>query len=479
MALKTPKNRQKPLVFFIGIGGIGISSLARWFLAQNWVVVGSDIIENSITQELRKEGVKVKIGHKKANLPLNAALVIYSIAVPLDNPEITEAKRLGIEIILWEAYLGRMTKDHVTVAVAGSHGKSTTTAMLAAILIEAGYDPTVFFGSKFFPDARGGRTNFRLGKSPFWIIEADEYKDHFLNYRPWAAVITNIEYEHADYFKNEAATRKSFLAFSKKIDKKGFIVLNREDKNSRLISPSINLRKVWFSDKQAKQIALLRKILKVPGKHNVSNALSAWVAAKNLGVPEKKIIAGLSKFPGIWRRLEYRARNSSGTIIYDDYAHHPTEIRASLQGLREKYPDKFLICVFQPHQAKRLKELFPDFVRAFDTADSLILLDVYRVVGRDDASARRSFNEIGSQNAGAERSRGTRAEQSRGINSADLFFAISDFGRPKFINYVSNSRLISSVIKQQLKAAGVPAKKTVVVMMGAGDIVDYTPLLLK
>lgn len=460
MALKTSKNRQKPLVFFIGIAGIGISSLARWFLAQNWVVVGSDIIENSITQELRKEGVKVKIGHKKANLPLNAALVIYSIAVPLDNPEMAEAKRLGIEIILWEAYLGRMTKEHITVAVAGSHGKSTTTAMLAAILIEAGYDPTVFFGSKFFPDGRGGRTNFRLGKSPFWIIEADEYKDHFLNYHPWAAIITNIEYEHVDYFKSEAATRKSFLAFSKKIDKKGFIVLNREDKNNRLISPSINLRKVWFSDKQAKQIALLRKILKVPGKHNVLNALAVWAAAKNLGVPEKKIIAGLSKFPGIWRRLEYRGKNSSGAFVYDDYAHHPTEIRASLQGLREKYPERFLICVFQPHQVKRLKELFPDFVRAFGTADSLILLDAYWVAGREE-----SQNNI--------------TGKKDNISSVNLFSSVSSSSRPKFVDYVSEPRLIPAAIKRQLSIAKKSADKTVVVMMGAGDIVDYTPLLLK
>jgi UDP-N-acetylmuramate--alanine ligase len=445
---------EKPVVFFVGIGGIGISTLARWFLAQNWAVYGSDRVKSSITVELIKDGAKVKIGHKKANLPSETRLVIYSVAVPRTNPEIVAARARGLKPVLWEEYLGRMTGRQIVLAVAGSHGKSTTAAMLAEILIKAGYDPTVFFGSKYFPGVKGGRTNFRLGRSPFWIIEADEYRDHFLRYHPWAAIVTNIEYEHADYFKNEAAVRKSFVRFIGKINPKGFVVLNEQDENSRRIAGRTAVKKFWISEKQKNRISRLRKILKVPGRHNVSNALAAWAMAENLGVPEKIILSALAGFRGIWRRLEYRGKNSAGMLVYDDYAHHPTEIRASLQGLREKYSNKFLVCVFQPHQARRLKELFPDFVRSFKDVDGLILLDVYRVAGRDIMSQ-------------------------KNIDSRELFFAISSLNEPKYLDYVSNSKLIKKAIEKQLEYAGIPPKKAVAVMMGAGDIAELTPLLLK
>jgi len=441
-------------VHFVGIGGIGASSLAQWFLAQNWLVSGSDLVKSSISSKLQKLGVKVKIGHKTSNLPRDACLVIYSIAVPQTNPELQKARKLGIKTLTWEQMLGELTIKYPTLAVAGTHGKSTTTAMLAAILEKAGFDPTVILGSQSF-FSRGKekvRTNFRLGRGPIWVIEADEYRDHFLAYCPYAAAITNIELDHLDYFKNLSAVKKSFLKFTSQISSQGFAVLNRDDRVSISLEKQIKRKIVWFSLKDKPRANILKKILKVPGEHNISNALAAWAFSENLGVKKEIILKALSEFRGIWRRLEYRGRNPEGFRVFDDYAHHPTEIKASLAALREKFPQSCLISVFQPHQAARLEGLFDKFIAAFNKADSLILLDAYEVAGRDRVS--------------------------QNINSALLAAKISA-SKQIPVSYLPSPKKLPSEIRKHIVFSGQKPENAIVIMMGAGDIVLHTPLLLK
>lgn len=447
---KTPKFKKTDsykAVHFVGIGGIGMSSLASWFLAQNWAVSGSDIQDSQILKNLAKKGAKVKIGHKSSNIPVNASLLIHSAAILNQNPEIKEAKARNMEILTYAEALGRVMNDYKTIAVAGAHGKSTTTAMVAKILIEAGFDPTLILGSKI------DGSNFRFGKSDYLIVEADEYDGSFWNYHPWAALVTNIDLEHLDFYKDLGAIKKSFIKFLNQVDKDGFIVLNKDNENLVSILPSLkNTHVAWYSlkDKRRKTI---KDLLKVPGKHNLSNALGATTLALNLGIDEKTIFKALSEFKGIWRRLEYRGETKSGFKVFDDYAHHPTEIKASLQALKEKFPDSNLVCVFQPHQAKRLEALFKDFAKAFNQADHLILLDVYQVVGRE--------------------------ETSQNVTSEDLAMAVANNNKIKDTSYLPDSPERAEILKITLEEIKEAKKNNVVVMMGAGDIFTLTDKLLK
>ncbi|MBI1838720.1 MAG: hypothetical protein HYR95_00230 [Candidatus Colwellbacteria bacterium] len=240
----------KSKVHFIGIGGIGISALARYFLAQNWLVSGSDASKTQESVEIAKDGAKVKIGHKKSNIRPNLDLVVYSQAIPQDNLEIMEAKRLKIPVKTYPEALGELTTKYKTLAVAGSHGKSTTTALLGLIFLEAKLDPTVIVGTKL---KEFGGKNFRLGRSKYLIIEADEYKGSFLNYSPEAILITNIDREHLDYYKDLTSIKKSFLKFMNNLNPGGILVLNKDDKNLFSLKSKLENKKViWFSLRDAK-----------------------------------------------------------------------------------------------------------------------------------------------------------------------------------------------------------------------------------
>jgi UDP-N-acetylmuramate--alanine ligase len=445
--LKISKSESYKAVHFVGIGGIGMSSLASWFLAQNWAVSGSDIQDGQILKELAKKGAKIKINHKSSNVPLDASLLVYSTAVPARNPELKEAKARNMEILTYAETLGRVAADYKTIAVAGAHGKSTTTAMIAKILETAGFDPTLIIGSKI------DGSNFRLGKSDYLIIEADEYDGSFWNYRPWATLVTNIDLEHLDFYKDIGDIKKSFTKFLNQTDKDGFIILNKDNENLVSILASLkNSHIAWYSLKN-KQAKKLKELLKVPGKHNLSNALGAMTLALNLGIDEKTVFKALSEFAGIWRRLEYRGESKSGFKVFDDYAHHPTEIKASLQALKEKFPNSNLVCVFQPHQAKRLEILFKDFSKAFNSADHLILLDIYQVAGREEVS--------------------------QNIDSEDLAMAIANQNKVKEVSYLPDSPNISEILSVALEELKEARKDNVVVMMGAGDIFTLTDKLLK
>ncbi len=365
-------------IHFIGIGGIGLSSLARYFISSGFLVSGSDVI---FQKELEKTGVKVFLGHHRENINKKMDLVIYSNAVLPDNPEIIEAKKLNIKTQSYPEALGDITKDYFTIAVSGTHGKSTTTAMIALAMIDGGLDPTVIIGTKLkeFND-----TNFRRGNSKYLLIEADEFKAAFLNYYPKIAVITNVEEDHLDFYKNIGKIIKTFQKYVENNVKENLLVLNKDNKNARNLKEFSKGRVVMYSLSDKNQ-----KIkLSVFGKHNLSNAHAAFVVAKELKIDEEKILKTLLRFHGTWRRFEEKnisfRNNKKGKIIHD-YAHHPTEIEATLEAINAKYPEKEVILVFQPHQYERTYHLFDKFKKVLSKVNvkELIIADIYTVEGRE------------------------------------------------------------------------------------------------
>jgi len=502
----------KKSVFFIGIGGIGISALARWYKAQKWAVFGSDLVSGEIIRELQKEGCSVKIGHKKGNLSPKIGLVIYNQAIPRDNPELVRARELGIKTLSYPKALGELTQRYKTIAVAGAHGKSTTTALVSLILIKAGLDPTVIIGTKL---EEFKNKNFRMGGSipsksnperidterrlapanvlPYLIIEADEWRASFHHYSPTLAIITNIDREHLDFYKNLTNIKKSFLKFIGNIQRNGTLVVNAENpvlwsmrKQIEKICARNGIRVMWYGIQKPEKTNVLlshdrkikvnyevvarkiKKVLKIPGEHNVSNALAAYTLGRALNIPEKKILSALSAYRGSWRRMEFRGQLKTKnyklkTLVYDDYAHHPTEIKATLAAFREKYPNHKLICVFQPHQAKRLQALFKEFQTAFYDADALVLLPIYKVPGRDNPRTR--------------------------YNSELLAKTIKLKGYLKEVHYsplygepAESTRRLKSTLQSLVVSSNhqpLTTKNSIVIMMGAGDIVEYSKHLVK
>ena len=455
----------KKKVHFIGIGGIGMSALARWFLSQNWAVSGSDLMPSEITKELAKEGARVKIGHKKGNIKSNIDIVVYNRAIDSRNPELVAARSLGTRTIPYAKLLGMITKEYTTIAITGSHGKTTTTALAGLVLMKGGFDPTVFVGTNL---KELGNKNFRLG-GRYLVLEADDFGGAFLEYSPTIAVITNIDKEHLDFYKNFSNLKKAFLKFLGRTKDGGTFVLNREDKHLRslkskveIIAKKKKIRIVWYSLSDT-SIGKIKKVISIPGEHNLANAEAAYQIGKILRIPDRLILSGIGSYRGAWRRMEYRGKfqvSSFKLQVFDDYAHHPTEVKATLKAFKEKFPKSKLICVFQPHQAERLRVLFKDFVRAFDDADVLILLPIYKVPGRDPSTS----------------SRRVKASQ---FTSKRLFEAIKHKYPQKSVFYLDNPKNLKRFLSKILYSTFYILHSPVVIMMGAGDIVDYTNYLLE
>ncbi len=395
-------------IHLIGIGGIGVSALAQYYLAKGHQVSGSDLVASEITDFLanppshkvsarRGRGIKIFIGHSAVNITKDIDLVVHSPAVKPDNPEYKKAKELGIKTQSYPEALGELTREYYTIAVAGAHGKSTTTAMIGLVMASVGLDPTVIVGTKV---KEFGGSNFRQGKSKFLVIEACEYDSSFLHYFPKIIVITNVDKEHLDYFKTFASVKKAFRNFVLKLPGGGFLVLNKDDKYSpKFISPEFSIKDYSLKQLEAKNI---KKILRVPGQHNVSNALAVLQVARILGVPDKITFKALSEFKGTWRRFEERdskIEKFKNLKIISDYAHHPNEILATLKSAREKYPNKKIWCVFQPHQHQRTYYLFNDFVKVFRQVptDKIIITDIYDVAGREIPTSSRTHDKIGAK----------------------------------------------------------------------------------
>ncbi len=429
-------------IHFIGIGGIGTSALAKYYLSQGHKITGSDLSANwrtvFDTQELKL--IKFYSEHNENNLAKNTDLVIYTAAINKDNPELKKAKKIGIKCLSYAQALGELTKKFYTIAVSGMHGKSTTTAMIAAILIKAGLDPTIIVGSKvnfnnapINADAYANKrrydnirenqrqnqrkfplyTNFRLGRSPnpkldfrvnprldpclagkqarkpaILVIEADEFDRSFLNYWPEIIVLTNIEEEHLDCYKDLNDIIQTFKKYINHLPKKGILVANKDDKNIIRIIQNLRFKVQKYSPK-IKPNGLK---LKIPGWHNISNAMAALIVARALDISDKISIAALNNFNGIWRRFEYKG-TLNGAKIYDDYGHHPTEITATLAAaaiILSKNGKLYL--VFQPHQYHRTYKLFRQFKKAFNLADKIGIMDIYSVAGREDSSIKKQVN---------------------------------------------------------------------------------------
>lgn len=340
---------QPKKIYFIGIGGIGMSAIARMLLGEGKEVYGSDRSESLVTDELVKLGAKIVYEQKAENITPDIDLVIYTIAIPEDSPELKKARELGIECKTYPEMLGLISADKFTIAVAGTHGKTTTTAMIAEIMIEAGLDPTVIVGSLL----KSG-TNFIAGKSKYLVVEACEYRRSFLNLHPTLAVVTNIDSDHLDYYKDLADIKNAFDQFLAQSENK-------------IIDYQKYLSKV--------------PDLLVPGEHNRLDAAAALAVADFLHIDEAVAQKALAKFTGTWRRFEYKGQIKKGALVYDDYAHHPTEISASLQGAREFMKKKGLegrlIVAFQPHLYSRTKLLKGDFAESLSKADEVILAPIY------------------------------------------------------------------------------------------------------
>lgn len=378
-------------IYFIGIGGIGISALARYYLSEGDKVMGSNLVANETTEELIEGGVQIFIGpHQSEHLPNDIDLVVYSTAVPEDNPERQKAIRLRkgkklLEVLSYPQALGKISQKYFTIAISGTHGKSTTVAMTSLMLIEAGLDPTVFVGTKLkeFPER-----NFRQGKSRYLVLEADESQASFLNYHPRILVITNIEEEHLDFYKNLEDILRTYQEMINYLPQQGTLIINDDNPAIRQLKIRPDIQVVKYSWKDS-LIPKLQKILKVPGDYNINNALASFYIGRSLGLKDQAIFQGLEKYQGCWRRFDERSGSLSGkqfTLVYD-YAHHPTALAAFLKALREKFPQKKIIAIFQPHQYERTWKLWDKFIEVLKESEAwvnqLVITDIYEVAGRE------------------------------------------------------------------------------------------------
>ena len=368
-------------VHFIGIGGIGISAVARMMLHKGKTVTGQDMQGGEIVDELKKLGIDVKIGQSYENIPSDTDLIVYTIAIDTYDPELAN-KIKGQSIIPVRSYpqmLGELTKDKYTIAICGTHGKTTTTGMVSEILRSSQKSPTVIIGSLL-----AGKTNFIAGESDLFVVEACEYRRSFLNINPRVLIITNIDEDHLDYYKDIEDIKNAFHEMAMKVPKDGFVICNPDDVNIKDVINGINASVINWQDFYDGELKL-----KVPGVHNKKDAAAAVAAVSTLGITKKESQKYVCDFSGTWRRFEFKGKLSIGVLVYDDYAHHPHEITATLEGFRELYSKEAgwnITVIFQPHLFSRTKLLLNDFAQSFKDADEVLLLPIYYAREIDDGS---------------------------------------------------------------------------------------------
>ncbi len=388
------KLKDAKYIHIIGIGGIGTSSVAQIFQTQKKTITGSDLNNSKLITVLKRKGFKITIGHNGKNIPKNCQLVIYSPAIPPDNPELKEAAKRKIRTISYPEALGEMSKDYFTIAICGTHGKSTTTAITALILEKGGLDPTVVIGTKV---REFKNQNFRVGKSKYLVLEACEYKDSFLHLNPDILAITNIEPDHLDFFKNFKNYKESFKKLAQKSKK---IIFNPKDRDSTEIVENqkaelllLNLDKniLKISSNKVEQLTLSPG---VPGQFNTYNSAIAALLGKSLKIESKKIEQAVRNFKGTWRRMEHKKTNLKPTLFIDDYGHHPTEITVTLKAIRETHPKAKILCIFQPHQYNRTLNLLKDFGKSFKDPDLVIIPNIYQVRDNKEDIAKVSTDDL-------------------------------------------------------------------------------------
>lgn len=452
---------QKPIhVHFIGIGGISMSGLAEILLNRHFTVTGSDMQASDMTKHLEETGAKVVIGQKAENITDDIDLVVYTAAIHESNEEFTAAKNKGIPMMTRAALLGQIMANFAkSIAVAGTHGKTTTTSMLTHILLQADTDPTVSVGGML--DRIGG--NIRVGHSDLFLTEACEYTNSFLHFFPKISVILNIEEDHLDFFKDLEDIRHSFHQFAELLPEDGTLIINAEIKDYAEIYEGLSCNVVTYGtngcfDYSAKNITydenghvafdLFRRgeyadhiQLSVTGDHNVSNALSAIAVADILGLSIDITKRGLLSFTGTDRRFEYKGEFNGVTVI-DDYAHHPTEILATLKAAQHSLHNS-VWCVFQPHTYTRTKAFFHEFAEALSHADHLVLADIFAA----------------------------RETDTLGISSADLAKETEKLGTDT--HYFPSFAQIEAFLKENCRPGDL------LITMGAGDVVTIGENLLK
>jgi len=363
-------------VHFIGIGGIGMSALAQYFADQGVVVAGSDRSASPVTELLEKKGITVTIGQAAENVPADAGIIVYSDAIPEDNPERIRAKELGIPELSYFQMLGQVSLGKRTVAVAGTHGKTTTTGMLAKILQDAGASPTAVIGSL----VKDFGSNYLHGDSDLFVVEACEYRDHLLELSPELLVITNLEWDHTDWFPSLQALQDTFRRAIERVPAKGAIVTNPSNPNIAPLLAGAKAKVVDYTKEPDYELQL-------PGEFNKMNARAAAAAAR-IAFPQIEnttIYRSISNFQGMWRRFEYKGKTARGAEVYDDYAHHPTAVRETLRALRTKTKGKVYVA-FHPHLYSRTKDLLEEFAVAFADADEVLIAPIYAAREVDDGT---------------------------------------------------------------------------------------------
>ena len=369
--MSIPKN-----VHFVGIGGIGMSALAQMLAHDGVGVTGSDRERSPVTEMLEKKGIAVTVPQAAENVPTDADIVVYSDAVPPDNPERAEAARRGIPQLSYFAMLGKVSAGKRTVAVAGTHGKTTTTGMLAKILVDAGASPTAIIGSI----VKDFESNYVAGTSDIFVVEACEYRDHLLELSPEVLVITNLEWDHTDYFPSLAALQETFRRAIGRVPETGVIVTDPANPNITPLLSAARARVVDYTAEPAHKLLL-------PGVFNQNNARAAAAAARAIrpDISEETIAAALASFHGTWRRFEYKGTTPAGAEVYDDYAHHPTAVHETLQALRARATGKIFVA-FNPHLYSRTRDLLDEFATAFKDADEVLVAPIYAAREVDDGS---------------------------------------------------------------------------------------------
>ena len=442
-------------IHFVGIGGIGMSGIAEILLDQGFQISGSDRSLSEVTERLQNLGAAIFEGHSAENIQTDVDALVYSSAVTLDNPEVVEGIKRKIPVIRRAEMLAEVMRLKYGIGIAGTHGKTTTTSMISLVLMEGNLDPTVIVGGKL--SGLGG-TNARLGRGEFIVVEADEFDRSFLSITPTIAVLTTLETEHLDCYRDLEDIKGAFVQFATKVPFYGFVVLCLDEPALLDIMPQLSRKKILTyglnpqADVQAVDIRhkdntssfTLRKqsedlgdiTLAVPGKHNVQNGLAAIAVGLELELPFEKVKAGIEKFTGVYRRWELKGE-IDGISLYDDYAHHPTECRATLAGVKAGWRRR-VVCVFQPHLFSRTRDFYEEFGKSFLLSDVLVVTDVYPA----------------------------REEPIQGITGELIVTAAKRFGH-KEVYYVPDKNLVPAELKRIVR------KGDIIITMGAGDIWKY------
>jgi len=416
--------------YFIGIKGVGMTALAQVLKGYGIEVLGSDKKEKFFTDEVLKK-IKIEVIEKfdPGNIPSDVDLIVVSVAYYNEfdkdqslNVEVEEAIKKNLPILTYAQVLGMIFDQKYGIAVSGTHGKSTTTAMLGVVLEQAGLDPTVIVGTRVLE----WQSNARVGKSKYLVAEADEYRDSFSYYSPKVLVLTSVEYDHPDFFKTFDDYRNVFKEMIKKIPQDGFIVANAQDK--------IVLELVKQAQCPVVEYGPLDIELKSPGEHNQLNASAALEVGLKLGLKREQIEKSLANFKGTSRRFEIKGEKD-GILFIDDYAHHPTEVKATLKAAKELYPNKKIWAIFQPHTFTRTQALLDDFGRAFIRADSVIILDIY----------------------------GSSREKIGKVHAKDLVKEIKKHKKDE-VRYIATIKQAEKYLKEHVGA------NQVILTMGAGDV---------